>query len=90
MCGFVRPDLTGHTISAVEKLVPSNYRQPKALHKARFVREAKAAARLDHQNICPVYEIDEADGHTFIAMAYLEGQTLKDKIADAFPCHTWA
>ncbi len=49
-------------------------------HKARFVREAKAAARLDHQNICPVYEIDEADGQTFLALAYLQGQTLKDKI----------
>ena len=51
-------------------------------YKARFVREAKAAARLDHQNICPVYEIDEVDGQTFLAMAYLEGQTLKDKIAE--------
>ncbi len=38
-------------------------------YKARFVREAKAAARLDHQNVCPVYEIDEVDGETFIAMA---------------------
>ena len=51
-------------------------------HKARFVREAKAAARLDHSNICSVYEIDEAVGQTFLAMAYLEGQTLKDKIAE--------
>jgi len=51
-------------------------------HKARFVREAKAAARLDHSNICSVYEIDEAEGQTFLAMAYLEGQTLKDKIAE--------
>ena len=51
-------------------------------HKARFLREAKAAARLDHQNICPVYEIDEVDGQMFLAMAYLEGQTLKDKIAE--------
>ena len=51
-------------------------------HKARFIREAKAAARLDHQNICPIYEIDEADGQTFLAMACLEGQTLKDKIAE--------
>ena len=49
-------------------------------HKARFIREAKAAARLDHQNICPIYEIDEADGQTFLSMAYLAGQTLKDKI----------
>ena len=51
-------------------------------HNARFVREAKAAARLDHQNICPVYEIDEVEGQTFLAMAYLEGQTVKDKIAE--------
>ena len=51
-------------------------------HKARFVREAKAAARLDHQNICPIYEIDEVDGQMFLAMAFLEGQTLKDKIAE--------
>ncbi len=51
-------------------------------HKARFVREAKAAARLDHQNICPVYEIDEAEGQTFLAMAYLEGRTVKDEIAE--------
>ena len=51
-------------------------------YKARFVREAKAAARLDHQNICPVYEIDEVEGQTFLAMAYLEGQTLKDKVSE--------
>jgi len=50
-------------------------------HKARFIREAKAAAPLDHQNICSVYEIDEAEGQTFPAMAYLEGPTVKDKIA---------
>ena len=51
-------------------------------HKARFIREAKAAARLDHQNICPVYEIDEVEGQTFLAMTYLEGRTVKDKIAE--------
>ncbi len=51
-------------------------------YKARFVREAKAAARLDHQNVCPVYEIDEVAGETFLVMAYLEGRTLKDKIAE--------
>ena len=49
--------------------------------KKRFVREAKAAAALDHPNICTVHEIDEADGETFIAMAFLEGRTLADAIA---------
>ncbi len=47
----------------------------------RFTREAKAAAALDHPNICTVHEIDEADDHTFIAMAYLEGETLDKRIA---------
>ena len=49
--------------------------------RARFFREAQAAAGLDHPNICTVYEVDEAAGETFIAMAYLEGQSLQDKIA---------
>jgi len=40
--------------------------------KKRFIREAKAAAALDHPNICTVHEIDEVEGKTFIAMAYLE------------------
>ena len=47
----------------------------------RFIREAKAAAALDHPNICTVHEIDEVDDHTFIAMAYLEGETLDKRIA---------
>ena len=50
--------------------------------RARFIREAKAAASLDHQNICTVHEIDEVEGETFIAMAFIEGQTVKDKIAE--------
>ena len=48
--------------------------------KARFVREAQAAAALDHPNICTVHEIDEVDETIFIAMAYLEGETLGKKI----------
>ena len=46
----------------------------------RFMREAQAAAALDHPNICTVYEFDQADKTSFISMAYIEGQSLKTKI----------
>ncbi|MFN7935993.1 MAG: protein kinase [Bryobacteraceae bacterium] len=47
----------------------------------RFRREAKAAAGIDHINICAVYEIGEADGEVFLVMPYLKGQPLSKRIA---------
>jgi len=61
------------------KFLPSSIMASEA-EKTRFIYEAQAAAALNHPNICTIHEIDEADGQLFIARAYIEGQSLKEKI----------
>ena len=53
--------------------------------KQRFVQEARAAAALEHANICTVHEIEESEGQLFIALAYVSGENLKDRIARTGP-----
>lgn len=51
--------------------------------KARFIQEAKAASAINHHNICTVYSIDEHEGQLFIAMEYVDGESLRNKINSA-------
>ncbi|UCD57493.1 MAG: protein kinase [Candidatus Hydrogenedentota bacterium] len=48
--------------------------------KTRFMNEARAAAQLDHPNICTLYEIGEDQGHTFISMAYVDGRGIDEEL----------
>src|SRR5262245_27437079 len=59
---------------AVKVLPASSFDDPTA--RARLVREARAAAALNHPNVCTVYEVGEADGQAYIAMELVEGRTL--------------
>ncbi|MBN1631862.1 MAG: protein kinase, partial [Thermoleophilia bacterium] len=75
---------------ALKLIKPGQASSPEARHI--LFREARAASRLDHPGICPIYEIGEAEGIPFLAMRFLEGETLAERIrvarVDAPPVET--
>ena len=76
---FLAEDIALARTVALKLLPEEKYRDPEA--RERLVREAKAAAALDHPYVCSIHEVGEAEGRLFFVMEYVEGQTLRDRIA---------
>ena len=67
------------------KVLPAEVSNDKQ-RRMRFTQEARAASALNHPNIAHIYEISEVEGFTFIAMEYVEGQSLEQRLADPISC----
>ncbi len=76
---FLAEDTSLHRKVALKFLPPEMQKDAEALK--RFVREARSAAALDHPYICHINEVAEAEGRDFIVMEYVDGETLRAKIA---------
>ena len=74
---FLANDTTLHRRVALKVLESSG---DGVTARVRLVREARSAAALNHPNICTIYEVGEASGHAFIAMEYIDGQSLSERL----------
>jgi serine/threonine-protein kinase len=63
---------------AIKLLPPSKAADPKL--RERFLREARTAAKLSHPNVIPIHAVEEIGGFVFFAMAYIEGETLTERV----------
>ena len=80
---YLATDVQLDRLVAIKVLPPDHAAQPAA--RARFLREARTAARMSHPNIVPIHAAEEWDGLVFYAMAYVEGETLEQRVKRSGP-----
>src|SRR5271155_1526532 len=76
---FLAEDTKLHRNVALKVLLPEVAADPERM--ARFVQEARAASALSHPNAAHIYEIGEANGSHYLAMEFIEGETIESRLA---------